>query len=296
MTTCADLIQQAKTDYLLAGVRDQRNKLAAAYTAAGTTLTMTYDLGNIKQGATLAIGLNVFYVWAADPVTKVVTVQGGFDGSTDVNAANGAEVIVNPRYTDFQIFRALNQTVAAISSPAVGLFRVVQGDFAYSGAVSGYPLTGITDLPGIVEIRYVLPGYDDRVSRLSRSSWRLERTEGATDSFTVRLFAGSAESFGQTLTILYKAGFATFTATTTTTASISLPDSMIDILPMGAALRLLNSKEIQRNDLNAQGSGRKASEVPPGAAGAAPNWLRRQYADRIHEEAARLASLYPLTR
>lgn len=295
-TTAADLLAQCKTDFLLPGPKDQRNRLASGYTAGGSNLEFTYDLGNIKQGATLAIGLNVFYVWAADPDTLIATVQGGYDGSTDANAALGAEVIVNPRYTDFQIFRALNQTLAAISSPAVGLFQVKQDDFSYDGSLYGYPLTSLADFLSVAEVRYAVPGYEGKTGKISRSGYRLETTKGSPDSYVITLFGGNGDSFGQDLTVSYRASFGQFSGLSSTTSSVGLPDSMIDIVVMGAALRLLSSKEIQRNDLAVQGSGRRAAEVPAGASAAAPNWLRRQYSDRIHEEAARLASLYPIAR
>lgn len=294
--TCAELIDQTKSDFLVSGLTPQQNRLAAPYTASGGTLTFTYDLRGIAPGATIGLGQNTFYVWATDPATKTATVQGGYQGSTDDHADAGDVVTVNPRYSDHRIFRALNQTLAALSAPAVGLFQVQQGTLSYDGTASGYPMTGVTDLLSIAEIRYDTPGFDNRLSRLPRTSWRLEKSEGTPDSFLIRLNGGVGDSFGQALTVLYKTAFGQFTDLTDTTADVGLPESAEDILPMGAALRLLAAKEIRRNDLNAQGDTRRPEEVPAGASTGAQSLLRAQYASRVHEEASRLAAVYPLVR
>lgn len=296
VTTAADLIAQTRDDYLLNGQTEARNKLSADYTAGGTTLSFQFPLQKIQAGATVTIGQNTFYVWAPDSGSNVATVQGGYQDSTDADADAGDEVTINPRFPEARIFRAINQEIQALSSPRTGLFQAKRVELTYLNSDIGYDLTGVTSVTSIIEVRYDIAS-TGRSPRLLPSQWRLERNYDVADSpstFSLKVFEGGG--VGQTLTVLYRTGFGTFDAITDTTEDAGLPDSLLDIVCMGAALRLLVGREVRRNDLAAQGDTRRPTEVPAGAVANSWRGLAALRQQRIGEEAARLAAQYPVSR
>ena len=157
MTTANDWVQETRS-YLIGDTVTERNKLAADYTAGGSTLTFTYDLKGVAAGSRLSIGLNEFYVWDVNSTTKTATVSGGQSGTSDANATSGDVVWVRPKFTDFEILRAVNGELAALSSPQNGLFQVKTFDLTWNPAIVGYDLTGVTDLQSVYEVRAQAPG------------------------------------------------------------------------------------------------------------------------------------------
>jgi hypothetical protein len=294
VTTAADLIATTQKRYLRGGAQPQKNKLAANYTAGSSSLTFTYDLRGIQAGATLSIGLNVFYVWSVDTTTKTAVVDGGQDGSTDANALAGATVYVNAGYSDFEVFTALNEDIASLSAPSNGLFKVGTVQFTFSSASVGYDLAGVTDLQQILEVRYAEPDSYGRTPRLDTKDYRLERntTVGEYSStFSLKLLRGGYP--GRTVTVLYRTGFTQLAATTDNLTVTGLPTTAYDLPPMGAALRLLVGREIRRNDITSQGDTRRAEEVGPGAEAASWRGLAGMRAQRINEEVSKLQAQYP---
>ena len=294
MTTAADLIAVTQKRYLRGGSQPQKNKLSANYTAGSGTLSLSYDLRSIQAGATLSVGLNVFYVWSVDTANKIAVVDGGQDGSTDVNATAGATVYVNSGYSDYEVFTAINEDITSLSAPANGLFKVGTVQFAYSAASVGYDLTGVTDIQQILEVRYAEPDNFGRTPRLANGDFRLERntTVGEYSStYSLKLLRGGYP--GRTITVLYRSGFTPFAATTDNLTVTGLPTSAFDLPPMGAALRLLVGREIRRNDITSQGDTRRAEEVGPGAEAASMRNLAGLRAQRINEEVSKLNAQYP---
>ena len=290
-TTTADVLQDARV-FMQQNQRDERNKLAAPYTAGGGQLTMTYDTRGITPGATLSIGLNTFYVWAVEPTSKTVTVSGGEDGSVDADADAGDTVLVRPRVTDATLLRFANDELADLSSPASGLYAMRTFDFTVTGAQVGYDMTGVTDLQGIYSVRYVDgSGAALRdLPRLKPHEYRLERNTPGGLRFM--LLAGGLPGFP--VTVSYRSGFTPLSSLSQLVTSTGLPATATDLLAMGAALRAVVGREIRRNDITTQGDTRRAEEVPAGANQAAWRGLAAQRAIRLQNEASRLQAAYPV--
>lgn len=292
MTTAQAMVNEVKNRYLVAGANEQRNQLAADFTAGATTMAFKYDLLGIQPGATITIGLDVFYVWSADSSAKTAIVSGGQQGATALNHTTGDDVWVSPRYTDFSIFTAINQELDALDSP--GFFQVKQIELVYNAAKVGYDLPG-TDITAILEVRYDDNQPFARTPRLSANDYRLERnylTSEDSSTTSLKLLRGGYP--GRNVTILYKTGFTTFAALTDDAIITGLPSSAWDIPPMGAALRLGLGREIRRNDTSSQGDTRRAEEVGAGAVAASWRNLQAQYFKRIQDETYRLQQRYPV--
>lgn len=294
MTTCNDLIGITRDRYLLGGAGEKRNRLAANYSPGGGTLTFLYDPLGVTAGGTLSIGLNTFYVYAVDKGSRTATVEGGYQGSTDVAANTGDTVVASPRYPDFQIFTALNEELLALSSAGVGLYQMKQTQFAFNSSRIGYDLPGVTDIIQVHSVRYAQTDSFQRTPNFPPGSWSLERNYlvGENSStFSLKLFQGAQP--GQSVTVLYRAPFTPFTSVGQDVSVTGVPTSALDLPPMGAALRLGVGREIRRNDITSQGDTRRAEEVGPGAAAASWRGLMGLRMTRIQEEVAALAAKYP---
>lgn len=85
----------------------------SAYTAAGTTLTIT-DYAELVRGNTLDFqddGTYDLFIVDATPSSSTVAVGIGYDGATNANHANGARYYKNPRYPSKNIVAALTHVI-----------------------------------------------------------------------------------------------------------------------------------------------------------------------------------------
>lgn len=293
MTTAADWVAETRST-LLSGQVQERNKLAADYTAGGTTLTFTYDLAGIKAGTRLSIGLNEFYVWDVNTSTKTATVSGGQSGTTDANATSGDVVWVRPKFTDYEIFRAINAELGALSSPQNGLFQVKTFDLTFNAAISGYDLAGVTDLMSVYEVRMQEPGPEKDWPRIPAHMVRLDRSAFTTDfpsGGAIKLLGDAWPGFD--VRLVYKAPYGTLTDLSTNTSTTGVSAQAADLPPLGAAIRLMSGREIKRNFTEQQPDTRRAGEVPAGATFNSYRGLLILRQQRISEEAARLSAQFP---
>ena len=100
---------------------------------------------------------------------------------------------------------------------------------------------------------------------------------------------------GKKINVSYKSPltFITGAASSFNKSSTGLQATAYDLPPLGAALSLMATAPIRREFLDAQGSSRRAEEVPPGAISASMRDLRARRDMRVAAEAARLATMYP---
>ena len=296
MTTTGQNWVDKTRGHLLSGFQEERNTLNGSYTAGGTTITLTYALGGIRQGARLCIGLNTFYVYSVSG--QIATVVGGQDGSTDANAASGAVVRVNPRFTDNDVWLALADDLGDLSSPVNGLYGVGTVDLTYNAIATGYDLGSIaSSFLDIYEIKYLTPGPSKDNPRIHNGRYHLNRNANTTQfasGFGLQLSQPGYP--GYNLRVVYKSTFVTPATLASDVATSGLQTSAFDLPPIGAALRLMAGREIKRNFTESQGDTRRATEVPPGAINQSSTGLTRLRQARITAEASRLEQLYPSSR
>src|SRR5689334_3745442 len=150
MTTAAQAVDRVRRDHLLAGHREQRNKLATSVDADDTTLQFTYDLGSIKSNARLSIGFEDMGVWEAA------------DGSKTAAAHSAGDIVlVNSIFTPARVFAAVKDEMAAL--PDAGVWQMKSIDLTYDASVVGYDLAGLTDADvlDIYEVRAKTTGPED---------------------------------------------------------------------------------------------------------------------------------------
>lgn len=289
MTTVANVLNVAR-GHLLGGTDDELNRLSAAYTAGGTSLTMEFDLGTIARKARLGVELEEFHVWSTSG--QIVTVSGAQNGSTAADHASGTLVRVNPQFSDYSLFTALNEELQALASR--GLVKVDSVTLTASSATTGYNLTGTSQVLGIRSIRREQTG--------SSKNWpgvRQYRADlGTADS--TDFASGNAVMIyehvdpGRSIIVTYEAPLSKVSALSDVVETVAgLHVEAHDILSMGIALRRMAGREIKRNFTDRQGDPRRADEVPPGAVQQSTRSLQSLYESRIEQEIERLAQRYP---
>lgn len=293
VTTTQALLDEARAD-LFSGQEEYANRLNGALTNNATSVVFKYDTTGISPGTIIAVDLEEIRVWEISGTTASV-VERGVNGTTAASHDDLAYVSVAPKFSNFRILRAFNEELASLSSPLNGLYQMSTVEFTYNPSVAGNDLAGVTSLDQVwrVEARYSgLPGDWSPVRR-----WRLDRLSDTGDFASgYGLYLGEGGQPGQPVRVWYRAPFTPLSTTDVTVdvnAASGLPASANDLLPLGAAIRLVLPREVRRNFTDAQGEPRRATEVPPGAVLQSARGLLQLQASRIAEESARLARQFP---
>lgn len=291
MPTARELIETVLARYLLAGQREQINRLTTTLDASTTSVVFDFDLESIAAGAKVAIELENMHVWSAVPATKTATVQRGHFGSTAATHTAGAIAYVNPKFSWFDVLNAINDELRSLS--ARGLFRVRTVDLTYNPSVQGYDLTSVTDLLSVYAVTADTPGPDNSWPAVNAFEVRRNASTGDFAS-GLGLIVYDAPYPGRTMRVQYRAPFGTLT----TLAADLVTDAGLraearDIVEMGAALRLAAPRAIKRTFTEHQGDTRRAEEVSTTDALQAPGRLAAMHEQRINEEAMRLRQEYP---
>lgn len=284
--------------HLMSGRSEERNVLSAPYVAGSGTISLTNALGGIVAGSRISIGLNTFYVVSVPTTGSTATVLGGQEGTTDANAASGALVRVGPRFTDFDIVDALATDLADLSNPDNGLFVVSFSDWLVTNGTDMYPLV-VADPSSVIDVFQVKVTRDPTLVAqpwqiMAKSLWRLDRMAGVTGLETVPALRVLAQPglAGSTLRALLRMRFVIPTALTDDLTTTLLPVTAYDIPPMGAAMRLVSTREVKRNFPESQGDTRRAGEVGAGAIAQSMRPLAVLRQSRIQAEAGRLMAQY----
>ena len=289
MPTAQSLIDDTRR-HLLTGHNEELNRLEGAIGPSDLALAVEFDAGGIAPGSTISVGLEEMHVWALSGQT--LEVQRGMNGSTPAAHADGAVVTVRPKFSDFRIFRALNDDLLDLSSPTNGLFRVETVEATYNAARNAYDLTGATNVFGVLDVWYENLGSSGNWSRLNQWRWL---SDVPTSDFASgnAVFLDEGADPGRSLLIRFKTTYGQLvTAADDVETTTGLQDSAMDLPPLGAAIRLMIGRDVRRSFNEIQGEPRRAEEVPVGSAMQASRPLIAWRQTRIQAEAGRLASKY----
>lgn len=299
MATGSEIVEETRR-HLLSGQQERLNRLNGAIIAGAVTLVTEFDIdgsiGAIVPGHTIAINDEEMHVFSVDTATDTATVQRGMNGSTDAGHALGDLIYVQPKFSNFRIIEAVKNELRSLSAPQNGLFQIKTVDLTFNASQSGYDLTGVTagDVLDIYEVRYQRPGPEDRWPRIRL--YELARNMATTEFASgLALILHESAFPGNTIRVRYKAPFDTSISSSTAdvAATSGLPASAIDILSLGAAIRLTSPRDIKRSFTESQGEPRRAEEVQVGSGVTGLRGLFSLRAQRIQEEAGKLQSQYP---
>ena len=289
MTTAGTILDRAN-QLLLAGVVEERNKLAVSCDASTTTLTLSYALNGVRENTVFEIGSEMMYVWESNSTSKTLTVERGFGGTTASEHTLGDIVTVSPRFPRGQMFTALNSELSDLSSPLNGLFQIKTVDLSYNGSDRMVNLTGVTSMLDLYDVRYRYLNDDYPVVRnvrLLRDMPTADFASGFALAFDTYIRSG-------TVRVIYKSAYDQLATEATVLSASGIGTELEDLLVLGVQIRMVAGREVKRNFTESQGDTRRAEEVPAGSVTNSINNLLRLRRDRIIAEAARLMRQYPL--
>jgi hypothetical protein len=290
MTTVATILNRASRQ-MLAGVVEERNRLASSLDSSTTTVVLTYDLGGFRTGSVFEVDSELFYVWEAVPATKTLTVERGFNGSTAASHASAATVTLSPRFPRISMFDAVNAELDDLSSTANGLFRVVSTSLSYNGNDRQINITSSGTILELLDVRLRYLADEYPVIHSVRLQTGLPTTDFASGNslvFDESVMAG-------TLRVRYKAPFVkAATEASDLTTDCFLPATCDDIIELGVIMRLMAAREIKRNFTESQSDTRRADEVQAGAIAQSMANVMRLRRERVIAEAGRLKAQFPI--
>lgn len=290
MTTVATVLNRASRQ-MLAGVVEERNKLASSLDSSTTSVVLSYDLGGFRAGSVFEIESELFYIWEANTATKTLTVERGFNGTTAASHSANVLATLNPRFPRAQMLDSVNAELDDLSSTMNGLFRVVTADLTYNGSDRQIDITSSGTIIELLDARLRYLADDHPVLNAVRLQTGLPTSDfasGNTLVFDEPVMAG-------TVRVRYKAPFVRASSESSDlTTNCFLPATCEDIIETGVILRMMNGREIKRNFIESQGDTRRADEVPAGATRDSIANLARLRRERIIAEAGRLKAQYPI--
>lgn len=284
MTTVQQLIDRVRREYL-PGRNEPINRLTTTINDTDTSVAVDFAEAALAAGTRISIELEDIRVWSVSGQTA--TVARGLEGTTAAAHDAGVIVRVDPQWSDFQILRALNDTIRGFVGDGVYAMNVAEDTFttAYVG----------WELPEDCLSVYQVWAHESGSERewVPLRGWQVARSQSTTDfasglslSFT-REFPDEAEPFR----IQYRAAIAELVGLTDTVSDSGTTNEVL--LALGAAVKLTQGEERTRNTLPASA---RYQEIPPGARTGVNRELRRAYMAELAAEKARLARFYPSIR
>jgi hypothetical protein len=281
MTTVADLVQDTHRE-LYGTYRPEYARLGSAVDDSQTSLALTTSVP-VTESTLLSIDSELILVWGTSGTTYEV--QRAMLG-TEAAAHDGDTLVeVNPRFPSFAIRDALQKEILSWEP------RVFRVDTTTASIVSGdraVEMSGNGDIIDVLKVtRSARTGQDSKFEL----GFRYERELDA-------LYLDSClnEAADLNITFSLPIDVSTFELDTVLEDDCGMSPTQFDIATLGAAWRLVISREIKRNFMEAQGEPRSSQEVPPGAIANSGRVMKALRDERLREEMQRLRTRYPFRR
>ena len=291
---------------LASTVRMEVNTLGASLSAIETTVQLTYAVSkSLRSGAVLSIGAELLRVVAVDELAKTADVLRGWQDSTAEAHDSGDEVLINPRFTRFDIFDALTEE---IDSWNPDLFYVTDVQMTTTDETQALELASTyADAIGVMTVRRnwtadqqtsVWPEIEFALQRGSAAAWDATTESGLlirlTPSVGHRGRSGYANAGNLLVTMARPFDASAITEATDLIADLGIERSQLELVELGIKYRLLMDDEQGRSARNAQDEPRRNEEVPPGAAQSIGQATMQRYDRRRAQEIGKLRSRYPM--
>lgn len=298
MTTAQQWVDEVR-EMLGPSVVEQVNRLRTTYEPGDGVLNLDRDISGVIPNQVVTAGLNAYLVWSVDPVTRTLEIEPGWAGSPEVNLDSGTLVRMRPQFYTHRILKAVNDTINELSSPLNGVYGVAVQDFDFDTSIAVYDLTPCENISSVLRVQWGYP--DDTLSEwrdLNAATWQHRQIEPTADfpsGHQLRLFSypGTEVGSASTIRVIFSRNPSTLDTLEDDVSMTYLPETAYDLPVLGAAAKLAASTEYRRNTMAAQPDSRRADEVPPSALQNSYRGLLSDFNRRVHQEAARLAAIYP---
>jgi len=297
MTTLGNMIDEVLIN--LAGYTLQQDKATHLTIDVNTTTstiaapTILY-LGSTELGkGTIEIDEELMWVDSFDRIANTATVSPfgrGYLGTTAATHTAGAKVTISPTFPRYVVKRAINDTIRALGA---NIFAVKQTSFTYNAAITTYELDNL-NIRNILTMHWEAIGPTKewiRVKRFDFDSLPSINTWGATAQ-TVTI--GDVITPGRTVKVVYATEPAAMSANSDVFTTVTgLPESVRDVVILGAAYRLLTYLDPARASMVSPQADETDAKRPYGSSGNATRQLYSLYAQRLAEETKAQQQQYP---
>jgi hypothetical protein len=297
MTTLGNMVDEVLIN--LAGYTLQQDK-ATHLTSDVSTTTSTIaaptilSLGSTELGkGTIEIDEELMWVDSFDRIANTATVSPygrGYLGTTAATHTAGAKVTISPTFPRYVVKRAINDTIRALGA---SIFAVKQTTFTYNASITTYELDNL-NIRNILTMHWESIGPSKEWIRVKRFDFDPlpEITTWGSTAQTVTI--GDLITPGRTV----KAVYATEPAALSTNSDVfttvtGLPESVRDVVILGAAYRLLTYLDPARASMVSPQADETDAKRPYGSSGNATRQLYSLYTQRLAEETKAQQQQYP---
>lgn len=287
MSLAGYTMQQDKTTHLTEAITTTESTLAAP-----TVFKM-----NTSQAGTGIVEIDDELIWMDeyDQISHSATVPPygrGFMGTTATTHAAGARVVLTPTFPRSSVKRAIQDTIRAIGS---SIFAAKNTSFTYNSTVDVYALEGL-NIQNILRMSWQEIGPSKRWCPIVKWTWDAspDATTWGAGSQTVTINDRRIQT-GRKVNVTYATAPTTLGTISTESFSVQtgLPESVRDVVVLGAAYRLLSFIDPARSTLNSPQADEIDSKRAAGASNAATRALYQLYATRLAEEVQAQQQQYP---
>jgi hypothetical protein len=286
--------------HLNSSLRHETNVLSVNFTATDTVLTLAYDLStSIRPGSILSVGTELCRVVSFEAISKEITVVRGWQDSSVEEHGPGSEVLINPRFTRFDIFDAIIDEIAAWETE---IFKVQDHQWEINGDTDSVELpVEYIDAIGVCRVTRQWEGNDStswprikyRLQRGSVSEW-----DGALSSgLVIRLvFENNMRRTGKVHALIAMPFDVTMTlvGTTNLASEMGMTPSQIDLLVQGVKVRLLADDENIRSSRQAANAALAINQYNAQSNLDHLQVARANYIRRYNEEITKIRARYPV--
>lgn len=285
---------------LNSSLRHEFNVLSVSANQTDTTLTLQYDLTPaVRAGAIISIGYELMRVTAVNSSLKQITVIRGWHDSSAESHDAGDELLINPRFTRFDIFDAL---IDELASWETELYRVVSYQWTVdeNQDTIEVPLE-YEDAVGLVQVyrqwtssdSTAWPSIKFRLQRGVVGSWDAVYASG----MLIRLITKNNYVPAGKIHALIALPFdiaEPLSESSNLVSILGLSPSQVDLLVQGIKLRLLTDDENIRGSRLGADVSRMDAVNPINATTEMVQTARANYIRRYQEEVTKLRARYPM--
>ena len=276
------------TLYGQTAVQDRTTMLTQDIGADETAFTVD-DAAHMEQGL-IEIDGELMRVQRIDKASNTVTLFAtgrGARATTPAPHVSGAEVRMQPMMSYSAVAREIQAELNALY-PQIQWVQSTEITSA-SGLEVAYGIPA--DVGVILDVRY-----KDKLGNWQRiNKWEIEYNQNADDFPTGVALRVSAPRPNTQIRVIYGKPFGPLVNLTDTLADAGVPESVEDILRLGALIRLLPSFDLARiSAITVPGHDAANRQPQPNTGVMVGRELTRQYQTRLNQEASNFRLAYPV--
>ena len=279
-------LQQDRTTHLTSAISTTTSTLAVP-----TTFSLNED--NVGKGM-VQIGDELIWIDDYDRISKTATVPPygrGFMGTTATTHAAGDRVVIAPTFPRHSVKRAIQDTIRAIGS---SIFAAKNTTLTSNSITEVYALENL-NIQNILKVSWEDIGPTKRWIPVRRWSFDSLPDAGTWGANTQTISIKEPIMAGRTINITYATAPTTLSTVSEDSFSVQtgLPESVRDVVVLGAAYRLLSFLDPARNALTSPQADEIDAKRTYGSGNTATRALYQLYATRLAEETQAQQQQYP---